>query len=460
MPTLETLIRAHPWLKDASLEVCAVGSRALLEACRRNGLPTPPEPVDLDLSWRLDPPRGIRFLADHGLDARSTEGALGRGTLGTELAGARVEITTYRGGGASLAERIQSDAALRDMTIGALYWSLFDDAIHDPVQGLQDWERGRIRACGLAVDRIREHPVRAVRYLRRAVELGFWVEASTRRGIQRTAGEVAAAIVPEALAEELRKVLARCESPGIFFQMCREEALLEPLLPEIAPMFDGRPAGRVRWHPEISQALHMVLALRAAAGLAAAAGLETPARVRLLLAVLCHDLGKGRTPHAELPSHAGHEIGGVSVIEDLFRRLPALGSRRTQRLCRVGAKDHLLLPRLRRLKPGTLVDLWDEDLAPTREDHGALARVVRCDQEGRLSPEAVGLPRPALAPPAPDFDALERRVAGDLQQLDSILRAVSGQRSAELFPHDIQALRRHLREERCRAVLASDFLRA
>ena len=44
--------------------------------------------------------------------------------------------------------------------------------------------------------------------------------------------------------------------------------LLQSLLPELASQFDGRPAGPQQWHPEVGQALHMILALEwAAAGI-------------------------------------------------------------------------------------------------------------------------------------------------------------------------------------------------
>ncbi len=386
----------------------------------------------------------------------ATEGAIGRGTLGAKLGRHRVEITTYRGGGDTTSARVAADAEHRDMTIGALYWQLWDDAIADPTDGIADWKSAVIRSCGAADERIREHPIRSVRYLRRAAELGFSIDSATRKAVRNNAVSCAAAILPEALAEELRRVLERCASPGVFFQLCCEELLLEHLLPEVAPQFDGRPAGRVRWHPEISQALHMVLALKTAGTVADEAQLDAQERVRLMLCVLCHDLGKGTTTAEALPSHPGHEAGGVPIIEQLFERLPSLGSKRTKRLCKVAARTHLLLDGLRDLGNGTLVDLWDEALAPHRQDFATLARVVRCDQEGRLSTADLGLPE-RDAPPNPS--TLEHRIHSDLQELDGILAAVSGEESADLFPGDPAGIRSHLRDLRCRTLAASGFCR-
>lgn len=443
---------------DPGLEVCIVGSRALFEACRRAEFPLPPEPEDLDLAWGLDPDRGREYLEGLGLEVTGTQGNQDRGTIAVQLSGKRVEITSYRGGGADIAERIAKDAQLRDMSIGALYWKLWTDQIADPMDGLSDWGFGSIRACGSAADRIQEHPIRALRYLRRATELGFHLDTTTRKGIEASAAFVGREALPEAVAEEIRKVLARCSSPGAFFQLAQEVRLLEEILPEIAPVFDGRPAGRIHFHPEISQALHMVLALRSAAALADEQQLETRERMLLLMAVLCHDLGKGKTRTEDMPSHPGHEGGGVEIVEGLFRRLPALGSKYMERFCKVSARTHLLLIKLRMMRAGTLVDLWEQDLRGLERDFENLARVVRCDRDGRLHPSDLGLPCPPQIHPAHAGLELQERVHADLLALDSCMRSVSGEASARLHPDDPKALKQHLRTARCEALAHSGFL--
>ncbi len=455
---LPDFLKSHDWLLDERLEVCIVGSRALFEGCRRAELPIPPEPDDLDLSWRLELGKGREFLTDLGLEVTATQGNEDRGTLAVELSGTRVEITCYRGGGDSTEDRLARDGALRDMTIGAVYWTLWNDQIADPLRGLADWGLGRIRACGLAADRIHEHPIRSLRYLRKTIELGFHLDTSTRRGIEATADFVGKAVLPEALAEEIRKVLARCSSPGAFFQLCWEARLLERILPEVAPLFDGRPAGRILFHPEISQALHMVLALRSAASLATEQALDSRERHLLLLAVLCHDLGKGKTRVEDMPSHPGHEAGGVAIIHSLFRRLPALGNKYVERFCKVSARSHLILNKLPMMRAGTLVDIWDQDLRGLERDFRNLARVVRCDRDGRLRPGDLGIPCPEQIHPSHAGPDLEDKIHSELLALDSCIRSVSGEPSARLHPKDPQALKEHLRTARCEALAHSGFL--
>ena len=453
--TRKQLLADHGWLGDPELEVCIVGSRALAEACDRAGLPGPPAPADLDLAWRPDAESGVARLGALGIEASQTSGALGRGTLGIRLGRMRVEITSFRGGGESPDERIALDAASRDMTFAALYHRLHDDAILDPCAGLDDWQAGVVRACGNANDRIREHPIRALRYLRRAAQLGFRLETKTRKAIRQQSAFVAREALPEAIAGELRRVLAEAQSPGVFFELCAEERLLPELLPEVAPLFDGRPAGRLEWHPELSQSLHMILAMAAAARRADELDLADDRRLALQAAVLCHDLGKGLTSVEDMPSHPGHEAAGVALIDELFARLPALGNKSIRRLCKAVARAHVMMLDLRRLKSGTLVELWERDIVPLRDDIDLVAIAVRADQEGRLSTEQLGLPRSPR--PSSDPAELEARLVAELRQLDEILSRVSGAESARLHQGDPEALRADLHQRRCVALKQAGF---
>lgn len=174
---------AAPWLTAPELGACIVGSAALAEACRRAGL-AGPRVADVDLAWAPDVDAGEALLRQHGVYVATTSANRSRGTLAMKLGANRYEITSLRGaapGGASLVERIELDLSLRDMTVGALAWRLGDEAILDPLHGLAHWRERRIVACGDPLARVREHPVRLLRYYRRAHEWGFALDAAIRR---------------------------------------------------------------------------------------------------------------------------------------------------------------------------------------------------------------------------------------------------------------------------------------
>src|SRR5690606_30662622 len=85
-------------------------------------------------------------------------------------------------------------------------------------------------------------------------------------------------------------------------------------------------------------------------------------RNAVLVAVLCHDLGKGRTRPDDLPSHPGHEEAGVPLVRALLDRLPGLTDARGRRLAEQVSRLHLVVRQLGRLRPGTLARLYDEEL--------------------------------------------------------------------------------------------------
>lgn len=457
--TLRKVLNEAPWLLDPDLEVCVAGSAALAEACRREGIADGPRVHDLDLAWRLDVEAGRRLCLDHGHEVGQTAGSEQRGTLAFRSASARIEITSFRGDAGddgTPKSRIAGDAARRDMTIGALLWRLHDDSIHDPERGLDDWRAARIRACGGdAVARIREHPLRILRYLRRAAELGYVIDGPTLSAIRKECAAQAEHMLPEAVAEEVRKVLD-LPSPGIFFGLAAEEGVLAHFMPEIAVLFDGRPAGRLRWHPELSQGLHTILTLAAAARIAQRDHCSEADRRRLILGVLCHDLGKGVTPEDTMPSHPGHEAAGASMVDGVFDRLPSLGDKRARRFCKTVARLHLSLASLRECRHGTLVEMWRRDLAPLREDFGLLAAAVRADREGRLAPEDLGWKQ---ARPPFNAGAFERRVLRDIVELDTILREVRGDEVAREFAGQADKIQERLHELRCAALRRARYRR-
>ena len=55
----------------------------------------------------------------------------------------------------------------------------------------------------------------------------------------------------------LRTSLLDLDSPGRMLLELAEDGQLTALFPELAPQFDGRPAGPIRHHPEIGQGLHL-----------------------------------------------------------------------------------------------------------------------------------------------------------------------------------------------------------
>ena len=137
---------------------------------------------------------------------------------------------------------IEDDLRARDFTINALAMPITgkEAQLIDPLQGVPDLHRKLIRACS---DRtFDDDPLRLLRALRFAAELGFAVEESTWNALrQKTA--LLGSVAVERTRDELFRILA---APGIGTALGRldESGLLREILPpELRRLTMGRASG-------------------------------------------------------------------------------------------------------------------------------------------------------------------------------------------------------------------------
>jgi tRNA nucleotidyltransferase (CCA-adding enzyme) len=97
-------------------------------------------------------------------------------------------------------------------------------------------------------------------------------------------------------------------------------------------------------------------------------------------AVLMHDLGKGTTPRAEWPRHAGHEQRGVELVIDSCQRLAV--PNRFRDLAVAVARNHGLCHRALELRPATLLTLL-ESLDAFRRTHRVTEFLDACEADAR-----------------------------------------------------------------------------
>lgn len=126
---------------------------------------------DVDMSSNARPELASKFLTDDGFKVIPT--GIDHGTITVISDGTPYEITTFRkdvetdGRRAvvAFAETLEDDAYRRDFTINALYADRFGQII-DPVNGLEDIQRRRVRFIGDGAERIREDFLRTLRFFR------------------------------------------------------------------------------------------------------------------------------------------------------------------------------------------------------------------------------------------------------------------------------------------------------
>lgn len=214
------------WLNEQDLEAYLVGG------CVRDRL-LGYRLYDLDVATPHDGLALARRLADHFCGdyyALDRERGTGRAILQSEE-GHRliVDVARYRG------SDLLADLADRDFTVNALAVD-----VHAPYRvidhhgGLADLEAGLIRP--VSDGSIRTDPVRALRAVRQALQLGFSLTAEVESLIRRD-GAAIAQVSGERIRDELARLLALARAaPGLC--TLDELGLLTAILPELEPLRD------------------------------------------------------------------------------------------------------------------------------------------------------------------------------------------------------------------------------
>jgi tRNA nucleotidyltransferase (CCA-adding enzyme) len=242
---------------------------------------------------------------------------------------------------------LEQDLGRRDLTINAIARDESGELI-DPWGGRKDLDDRVLRHVSGA---FREDPLRVLRVARFAArfhELGFTVAADTQALMAEivASGEIDT-LRPERVWQETVKALGE-KRPDVYFEVLRACGALSHVFPEVDALF-GVPQPP-KWHPEIDTGVHVMMALRCAAGLSKSEAVR--------FAVLTHDLGKATTPKELLPSHHGHEQRSEELLAKLCERLPV--PNRFRELAAHVARRHGNVHRAAELKASTVLELITE----------------------------------------------------------------------------------------------------
>lgn len=141
--------------------------------------------------------------------------------------GCHYEVTTFRGPKQTLEDDLQH----RDFTINAMAYDTGKSVVIDPWGGRKDIEKRVVRGVVSPEERFREDPLRLLRAVRFAAELGFRIDVRTRKAISSMAEAVTGA-APERIRDELVKTLV-CENPSRGLRLLKQTNLFSYILPEL-----------------------------------------------------------------------------------------------------------------------------------------------------------------------------------------------------------------------------------
>ena len=209
---------------------------------------------------------------------------------------------------------LEDDQRRRDFTINAMAWSLNGDRfgeLVDPFGGMEDLEDCIIRTPCEPDKTFSDDPLRMMRAVRFASQLGFDIDDETFDGICRQAGRIKI-IAKERIAVELTKILAS-PVPSIGLTLMRNSGLLKHILPELDNMAGVERRGK---HAHKDNFEHTMKVLDNVA--------KRTDDIWLRWAALFHDIGKPSTKAYDQRvgwTFHQHEVVGSKMIPGLFRRL-------------------------------------------------------------------------------------------------------------------------------------------
>ena len=209
---------------------------------------------------------------------------------------------------------LEDDQRRRDFTINAMAWSLngksFGELV-DPFGGMEDMEDCIIRTPCEPDTTFSDDPLRMMRAVRFASQLGFDIDDETFDGICRQAERIKI-ISKERIIVELNKIL-ESPVPSIGLTLMHTSGLLGYVLPELERMSGIERRGK---HAHKDNFEHTMKVLDNLA--------KRSNNLWLRWAALLHGIGKPTTKNYE-PQHGWtfhqHEVVGSKMIPQIFRRM-------------------------------------------------------------------------------------------------------------------------------------------
>ncbi|RYY40501.1 MAG: HD domain-containing protein [Chitinophagaceae bacterium] len=209
---------------------------------------------------------------------------------------------------------LEDDQNRRDFTINALAVSLNAadyGALIDPFNGIEDLKQELIRTPGEPAVTFSDDPLRMLRAIRFAAQLGFRIHPPTLRAIREMRDRISI-ISQERITDELNKIVAS-PKPSVGFKLLYDTKLLELIFPQMVDLAGAEFVDGLGHKDNFYHTLQV---------------LDNVARrsdnLWLRWAAILHDIAKPATKKFE-EGHGwtfhGHEVVGGRMVPKIFGKL-------------------------------------------------------------------------------------------------------------------------------------------
>jgi len=209
---------------------------------------------------------------------------------------------------------IQDAFARRDLTINAMGIDLLTKELIDPFNGKQDLQNKVLRAPDISF--FSQDPLRFYRVMQFIGRFEMHPDNELNRLCQQMD---ITHISRERIEVEFEKMMCKSKRPSLGIRWLRDIKRLKDVLPELYATIGIKQSPL--WHPEGDVFEHTMQTLDAAARIECSHSKEE--RIRLMLAALCHDLGKVTTTkevNGTITSY-DHELQGIIPAKRLLARI-------------------------------------------------------------------------------------------------------------------------------------------
>ena len=237
------------------------------------------------------------------------------GTVGAEIEGLRMEITTFRTERYQPASRhptvqfasdIETDLSRRDFTINAMAVRLPEKTAVDPFNGVEDLRAKLIKTPLDPTVSFSDDPLRMLRAFRFASQLDLQIDDGVLRAVEGLRDAIKT-VSFERIRDELAKLVTG-KAPARALEIAEGTGLTQHFLPELSSLkLEQDPVQR---HKDV---FHHTLAVME----------RTEPILELRLAAVLHDIGKPKTRRIDKDgvSFHHHEVVGAQMAAQRLRAL-------------------------------------------------------------------------------------------------------------------------------------------